>query len=378
MHHSTRSALIMTTLLPFIVAGCARLPVNGTLFPGVAVTRLASIEHGSPVAWNGAGTEIAFCDNGIRVISIPQGKTERIAAGTAVTLAWSPDATRLAAAFVDGARSRIVLMDRTGTAVGATRIEGHIGKLLWRNGHELLITATTLRSYRFGGNVTLRLYRWNGTGDPQESTLADTTLKRSTVPFLRRTDRVDADMELSPLGDEIAFARIIDPPMYPPYERIVLRHLDTGAEREIATLPLTSAIPVFTPDGEQLLADDGTTNGRLLDTSGDAEAAEPSSATAPLALSPAGSRFSRGRLTLHGRGSVTFPPESRGYFSPTGTDLALVWHDVLYLVSGLPQDKATPLPAAVRSRLLFLRRLRSERLITDRDYLHQKERLLQP
>jgi hypothetical protein len=353
--------------------------MTGTLPPGAAVTRLASLDSGSPVAWDSSGTHLAYNRNGIRIVSVATGETARIAPGNATAFAWSFDSDRLAAAFPDGPLTRVALFDRSGDVVGETRVAGNVGAIAWRRGGELLITASELRAYSFGGTLILRLYRWNGTDDPRETMLTNTTLKRSTIPLWNSTYRSGADMVLSPLQDEIAFARIIDPPMYPPYLRIVLHHLETGTERDITILPLGSAVPAFTPDGEQLLAGDGTAEGRLIDAAGDTTPPELPFTATRVTLSPGGAnRLNDGHLTIPGRGITTFPADCRGSFSPNGTSLALIRNTTLYHVSGFPEDREPKLPEAVRDRLLFLRKLRSERLISSKDYLGQKERMLHP
>jgi len=374
-----KKTFFLSPLLYLAMSGCARLPMTGTLPPGTTVTRLASLGSNSPVAWDGTGSHIAYIRDGIMIVSATPGDVSRFADGNATALAWSPDDNRLAAAFPEGPQTRVAVFDRSGGIVGETRITGHVGRILWRRGGELLITVADLRAYSFGGNFALHLYRWNGTDKPLETTLVNTTLKRSTLPLWNGAYRFCADMEISPLQDEIAFARIIDPPMFPPYLRIVLHHLDTGAERDIAILPTASAVPVFTSDGEHLLAGDGTEKGRQIGVSGDHDLPElPLSATA-ISLSPGGtSRFIDGHLTVNSKLLVTFPPDARGYFSPTGNHLALAWRDTLYLVSGLPDDSTSPLRKSVSDRLLFLRKLRSQRLITDKDYLDQKKKVLNP
>jgi hypothetical protein len=342
----------------------------------MTISRLAGVDRDSPVVWDPTGNRIAFSHGEVRVLAANSGTDTTLAGGTATALAWSPDGTKLAGAFPEGTESVVKIFDRTGTAQEGFRAPGRIGRMLWKQDGELLATAVELRAFSFGGGVTQRLYRWNGTDTPTVTTLGDTTVKRTTLQHWRAELPRTASLALSPLQDEISFTRLIDPPMYEPYLRIVLRNLTTGAERESASVPFPSAGAVFTPDGEQLLTADGSDHGRRFDPWGDDPAPTLPGAPQEITLSPGGSTmFKGGRLTRGDTLLATFPAESRGYFSPTGDRLLIAQGGALYLLSGLPADHPRPLPAETRDRLVFLHKLRSERLITIQDYRSQKERI---
>ena len=91
MHLTTRIVLSIPILLSLAIAGCARMPTHDPLPSGTAITRLTSLDNGSPVAWDNAGTHIALSDGSIKIVSVSTGQNARISSEDAVALAWSPD-----------------------------------------------------------------------------------------------------------------------------------------------------------------------------------------------------------------------------------------------------------------------------------------------
>lgn len=94
-----------------------------------------------------------------------------------------------------------------------------------------------------------------------------------------------------------------------------------------------------------------------------------------LALSPSGSYlFADGRLYLGDRELTSFAKETVGEFLADGSGLVIGYKNGLFLVSGLTEPKR-PQPPADLTRMLELRRLRAQKLISDQEYKAQKAKV---
>jgi hypothetical protein len=363
--------LVLTCL-----SGCARLPVVGTLPAGVVVTRLTRVDPMSPFAWNPAGTKIALVSGTLQIYD-PASDSSRPLGPAPSTLDWAFDGEHLAAAFPQGEDTTLRILNMDGEVLSEAGSSGHVTKLVWRSADELLIAAITAEKFSFGANIKGILYRWSGIGKPAATILSETTVR----PFIAKWPVKSLDhtltIALSPLGDEIVFSRLIDPPAFSPSLKIVLRHLESGAEKEAAKVGVASAGAVYSADGERILYGDGITASHWRDPWGERELATfPSPGRAAIALSPA-NRYALidGRLYRDGSEVVVFPATCEGAFAPGGGRLLIRYDGNLYLVSGLheaPLDSALPVD---RGRLLTLRKLRSEGLISASDYQAAKERM---
>jgi WD40 repeat protein len=370
-----RSLLAMLPLVFCSLTGCgtmglAPLPVLGPLPEGFSVRNVAKADAGTPFAVNRSG-EFAVTFEGALQLIPPGGIGREIAKGTATALCFSPSGERLAAAFPAGAGSTLRLLDREGKLIAQATLPERVTSLVWRSEGQLLASALDIKKFSFGSELISRLYTWDGTGVPVGTTMNDVTVRPNLARLPDETLLGTLNLALSPFGDEIAYSTLIDPPVFVPYLKIAVRHLESGNEKEVTKTSPGSGGPLFTPDGESLVVGDTHAMTRRLSIPDGKEMyAWPAAGTYP-ALSRSGSYlFLDGRLYLDGSPIASFPTKSRASFLPDGSGLAIGYNGALFLVSGLRDQAAAP-PADLE-RLLKLRRLRSLGLITEKEYRAQK------
>lgn len=363
--------------LAFLLAtGCARLPLTAPLPAGMEVFPVSRVEKGSPFAWEPAGRRVALVRDGLRIVTLASGEDQVASSASPAALAWTPDGESFAAAFPEKDVSFVRIFAMDGRRIGEARMEGRVGRLFWLPNGDILASSVKLDLHSFGGGMKATLYRWDGRGEPLGTTLGETTVKPLTLRdwggLLYRT----VNLSISPFGDEILYTRLYDPPAFSPYLKVILRHLESGREREIASVAITSGGGVFSPDGEEVLYGDGIRESRLVDPWRGVEVSSRPLPGRGIALSPGGRHILiDGRLFREGKEIAAFPPGSAGEFSPRGDRLLLSSEGRLYLVEGLGTEPSGPIVPVVRERLLKLRRWRSEGLITPEEYRAVRERI---
>lgn len=363
-------------LLVLWLHGCSSLPVIGALPPGIVAGQSLRVTAGSPFAWHPDGETVAVVQDGLRLWTPATGELKSLAPERPAAVAWSPEGTRLAAALVKGDDTQLTVFDNKGNKVGGAALEGHVESLFWSPDHGLLAVATVLQPFTFGANLTLAIYRWQEPAAPVRTVLHEATLKPLTLHRWGALLHHTPNPALSSPGDELLFARLHDPPAFSPYLKIILRHLETGAEREVASVPITAGGAVFAAAGDATIYGDGSVSRALDPWSGSGGETLPTPGQ-NLAVSPGGSYlFADGRLYRDGALIAVFPAEAVVRFSPQGSKLLLRHEQRLFMLSGLHEKVPAPLSEASRQQLLLLRKWRSNGLISPQDYLEQKQRMV--
>lgn len=366
-----------TFCLFLVTAGCAHLPVTGTLPEGARLTEVARVATGGPFALDPQGERLAFGADGLTVKDLATGVERHVGSPAPTALAWAPGGARLAASFPRGEESILRLYDRQGGLQEEVPLAGVVTSLAWRSPTEILAFAVHRQTFRFGGEMAEILYRWDGTGKPTATPLADTTLMPATLRKWGKVLDRPLTFALSPLGDEILYPRLHDPPAFTPYLRLVVRDLESGAEREVAEVSLHSGGAVFSGDGERVLFGDGVGESRLFDPWRKRQYVSLPVPGRTIALSPSGRYLLiDGHLYRDGRETTTFPSASAGAFS-AGGKLVVRYGERLYLVAGLPEAPPVPASTATVLQLRQLRKWLSEGLITDEEYQRARERMPQ-
>lgn len=366
-------------LLILWLSGCARLPVAGDLPPGATLHRIGKMEADAPFDPSPAGDRVALARDGLRVLDPITGKGAVFSGATPIALAWTPDGERLAAAFAGRNDTRLKVFSSGGEPREEVVVEGRIAQLLWISGEQLLAGAVKMETFTFGSEHRTIIYRWNGSEEPAKVAEHSTVAKPRTLhdwgDRLYRT----VHMALSPLGDEVLYTRLHDPPAFSPYLKVVMRHLGTGVERELANVSLTSMGGIFAHDeNETVIYGDGSGRMRQVDPWMEEERELWPTPGRRLSASEGGRYlFIDGRLYRDGLEVLVFPPMSEGRFASGGR--LFIRHDhSLYLLEGLGVDSLPALDPVVREQLLKLRRWRSGGLISHQDYLRQKQRIFEP
>lgn len=371
---ATLLLLILVTL-----TGCSSVMVSSKLPDGFTIKEVSKTDLNTPFAVSKTGAYATILDGKLKVLE--NGATRDFSQGAAALLCFSPDGNNLAASFpVTGKppaadKSVLRIFDRSGSLVGETTIPARVTSIAWKSNGQLLASSVSMKRFSFGSGLTSLLYTWDGKTSPVATTLNDTTVRPAVAKLPEDTLYGSLHFSVSPYGDEIAYSTLKDPPLFNPYLRIATRHLETGAERDIGVTSLGSGAPLYTPDGESLLvpSSNGLTR-RLTIPDGKEVNAWPSPGDYP-AISPSGAYlFLDGRLFEDMREIAWFPKESKAAFLADGTGMAISYMDKVYLVSGLNDGPAPPPPSDM-ARLLQLRRLRSQGLITEKEYREQRNRI---
>ena len=363
-----RGSALLLSLSLCALAGCMPTLAGSPLPDGFAVRTLAKVDAGGPLALSRTGNIATVAQGSLQVFSASGGPGRSIAAAPATDLRFSPGGERLAASFATSSRTLLRIFDLRGNILAEALIPGKVTSLAWRSEKELLASALEIKKFSFGSELVGSLYRWDTVHPPLASPLSDVTVRPRVASLPEETLFRSLTMALSPYGDEIAYSSMKDPPVYNPYLRIAVRHLESGAERGVAEVGIGSGGALYTPDGESLLTGDTQAlTHRLSLPDGKETDAWPTPGDR-LALSPSGSYLLLdGRLYRGGREIVSFPRESTGVFLPDGSGLAISAEGALFLVDGLQDPQAPALPGELK-RVLELRRLRMLGLITDQEF----------
>ncbi|ALC16758.1 hypothetical protein DSOUD_1990 [Desulfuromonas soudanensis] len=309
---------------------------------------------------------------------LASGRERLLSPGKPLALAWSPDGMRLAVADRDLETTRLRLLSENGTLLAEATVPGNVDRLFWDGDDAILTVAVTIQTYSFGGNLSATLVRWDGEAPPRSTPLFETSLKPLTLRTWGSRLYSLPQPTLSPWGDELLFARLHDPPAFAPYLKIVARHRQSGAERVVARVALTSAATVYLGDGERILYGDGSR--RTLDAplwGGDTAVEYPWEGRA-LAASPGGRyRLVDGHLLDQEKEIAIISGVERAVFSPSGNRLLLAKDGRLWVLGGLGADPLPGFDPALGERLRRLRSWRARGLITDGDYREQKARMVE-
>lgn len=368
---------IITIAATLLHSGCSRLPITGQLPQNLEARRLAGIDPDSPMAISPDGKVAAVSSSGLKLLHLPSGQLLEVDGRLPGRVAWSPGGYGLAASFSAGGGSSIVTYDQHGIRVAEERVEGKITDLAWLSEGEILAASISITNYKFGSNYATRLHRWSpGMGGVATVGLRQTTLQPATIrqwlPLLQRGPMLD----LSPDRRVILYLQPMDPPLFNPKYKLVLRDLASGREMEVDNLPWSSDGGRFSADGELLFHGDGGGKTTLRDPwSGEIVATLPGSGR-NLELSPVGDyRFSDG--TLYRNDSLVAPlaEGGRAIFSPNGRELLVSAGADLYLVTGLRPEGSRLLTPPQREKLLQPRSWRLEGLISPNEYRETLERI---
>jgi len=237
-----------------------------------------------------------------------------------------------------------------------------------------------VKSYKFGTNYKSILYRWKpGRGLPVLTELRDSTLRPPS--FLKWQALFERGPMLSTglSTGFIAYLHPVDPPLFTPYYKIIIRDIVTNLEIDIANAGLTTSGAKFSADGEKLIYGDGNGSMFLLNPWNNEQLKTILSYGESLTLSPDGaSWFADGAVFNGDRPAVLIAPEGEAAFSTDSSLLFVSSGTKLYLISGItPLDGALFAPK-VAEKVAKLRSMRIQGLITASDYKASMERILKP
>lgn len=364
---------VVTVLLP----ACSALPVGGPLPAGLTLTEITRIDPASPLAWSPQADRIAFVHQGLVLREIASGRETALHEVRPSALAWSPDGASLAVVSATAGQTMLARYPLAGGASVSTTLPGDPVAVFWPRPEEVLAVSAELKVYSFGGNLATRLASWDGNHPPQLQTLHDATLKPLTLRNWGGMLAASAHPVLAPTGDELLYARLHDPPEFPPYLKLVLRHLQSGEERLLDSVNLFSAGGRFAGSDDTIYVADGERETRRLDPWSGRQLDVLPLPGKSLAVSPGGRYLvADGQLWRDGALALRLKGVEAASFSPHGDRLLLRVDDTLFLLAGLAPDPSPALPQGdVFERLLLLRRWRASGLITPDEFASQREPL---
>jgi hypothetical protein len=376
----SRALALLLCLFLGTLTGCAALTppiaLPSTPLPdGFAVKRVARADLGAPFALSRSGAIVTVAEGTLQFVDPAGGPGRSIAPAPASQLSFSPSGERLAAAFSTADRSLLQLFDLQGKILAEAIIPGRVTSVLWRSERELLATALEIKKFSFGSELISLLYRWDTVAPPVATRLGDVTV-RPRVANLPEADLTRSlNLALSPYGDEIVYSSLTDPPLFTPYLRIALRHLESGAEREVAKTGIGSGSPLYAPDSQSLVVGDTHSLTRQVALPGGREINAWPAPGDHAALSPSGSYLLLdGHLYQEGRDVVLFPSKSVGTFLPDGSGIAISHENSLFLVTGLNDTQRPALPGDLKG-VLELRRQLMQGQITDQEFKARLKKL---
>lgn len=369
--------LLLAAALSLTTAGCSTLPVAGQLPGGLLATKIAGIDEGSRFAISPDGAVVAHSKSGLKLLHISSGQKLDLSSETPERLAWSPVGYSLAALYHRAGKSAIVTYDQHGLKVAEALIDGRITDLAWVSESELLAAEMRVTNYRFGSNYKTLLHRWKpGKSSPAATPLRDTTIQPANAVRWQNSLSRGPLSDLSPADDFILYLHPLDPPVFSPYYKLVLRELPSGREKEIANVSLNSDGGVFSLDGELILFGDGSGNTSLYDPWEEKTLFSCKTPGKNPALSSDGIHwFADGTLYRGNTPVAILAPNGIAKFSPDGKELLVSGNGSLYRVTGLSSAKPLPPPS---DKLRQLRAWRLEGLISAGEYAGSKERSSQP
>lgn len=373
LYSSLTRALIPLILLQ--VQACANLPVED-LPPELNLVKIGTSEADTPYAPSPDGEWLALVQNGLKLMDLKTDQTIQLTTDSPVALAWNHSGDRLIAAFSNSGESILQVFGTDGGIISQSGVGGTLSDMAWGSDNRITLATITREKYSFGSTLFTKFWQWDNVGRPTLLTESSVTIKPGTVKFLGAQLDKTAKLSISPLGDEVIYTKLLDPPAVRPYMKILLHHLETGIEREVAQVVLTLG-DAFLLYEDMILFSDGINEVELLDPWTGLTIQRWQAAGHKLSVSAAGQYvLADGQLFDDNKQITNFSPTVDGLFATDGS-LFLRYQNQLYLLSGLQKEKIAALAPENRQLLLKIRKWRSQGLITHQDFLSQKKRILE-
>lgn len=363
--------VVVLTLLASL-AGCSSKSAPQAVSQG-SLTPVVKIDRDGVFAADPDGQKVAFVRGALQLYVPSSPEVVVLSRETPAALAWNRDGTKLAAVYPAGEnRTRLKIFDPRGTLLLEVTLPVTYLRLKWPTQGDLLLVGYALKNYSFGSNLTQTLYIVTASG-PVPLSLSDTTIKPATAKAYEGSLGEFLPVAFSSQGDELVYARLHDPPEFPPYLQLVYRNWQVPREVKLERVSLEplrlslqqrqERVDLFTPAGALTASVDLWGEPRAIDDE------ESHSAGLP---SPSGQyRFVAGRLYDGPNLLAQWAPGSRFQFLTAGRFMLAV-DEQLYLGSGL-EDESWPV---YREKAWVLRRWLHHGLITYEEYLAQLKELL--
>jgi len=369
MQRLTIVPLIALISLLFLTA-CQTLPLNGKLPDGLAAEKIVAVDKGTAFALSPDGNVVAIGSEGLQLYHIPSKEQVVLGKRVPLKLAWSPLGTSLVALYAKDGASSIVVYDQYGVQVAESPVDASLTSVGWLSEEELVAGGVRIKHYKFGSNYQSLYVSWKpGRSKPTEGGLRDTTLRPTTFaqwqPLLERGPMLDLSIQ----SGALLYLHPVDPPVFTPYYKLVIRDLASNKELEVASVDLNSGGGRFSADGERILYSDGSGATLLYNPWTEELVRKVNSLGRNPVLSPEGENWFADGAFFRKDGVVTPLAEgAEALFSPDGSRLMLRAGTALYLLSGLKPAEGTLFVPTIAEKLAKLRSMRVQGLITAKEY----------
>jgi len=379
MHGSATKVITVSILLLFLAA-CSTLPINGTLPEGLTAEKIVSVDKGAAFSLSPDGNVVAIGGDEPKLLHIPSH--EHIPLGTRVPLklAWSPLGYSLAAIYATDDGSSIVVYDQYGIAIAESPVNASLTSIGWLSEDELAAGGIRVKGYSFGSNYQSLFFRWMpGRNMLTEHGLRDTTLQPSTLASWKHLLQRGPMLDLSPQSGTLLYLHPVDPPVFTPYYKLIMKDLASGSELEIASVGFNAAGGRFSADGERVLYSDGRGKTLLYDPWTGETLRTTNTPGSNLALSPEGENWvADGVLSRKDGAVLPLAKDAEAAFSVDGSRIMLRVEGALYLLSGLKPAEGTLFVAEIAEKVARLRSMRMQGLVTPKEYKESLQKVNAP
>jgi len=319
-------------------------------------------------------------DGGLHILHIPSRESIPLDKRTPLKLAWSPLGYSLAAIFAKDTGSSIAIYDQHGTAIAEESVAVRLTDLGWLSEDELVAGGLRIKSYKFGHNYQSLFFRWKpGRDVPAENGLRDTTLQPATVAKAQALLQRGPLLEIAPQSGTLLYLHPVDPPVFTPYYKLIMKDLDSGRELEIASVALNSNGGRFSADGEKILYADGSGTTLLYNPWTEEVIRKTNTFGMNPALSPSGENWiSDGKLFRKDGAAIPLADGASAQFSTDESMAILCGGSALYQLTGLKPAEGTMFVPSVAEKVAKLRSLRIQGLVTPAEYKENLHQLTAP
>jgi len=372
--------LIATLITLLFLTACSTLPLNGKLPDGLTAEKIVSVDKGSAFALSPDAKLVGMVSDGLKLLHVPSKEHIPLDKRVPLKLAWSPRGQSLAALFVKDDGSSIVIYDQYGTALAEEPFTVRLTDIAWLSEDELVAGGVRIKSYKFGHNYKSLYFRWKpGRDMPTENELRDTTLQPATVAKAQSYLDRGPMLKLSPQSATLLYLHPVDPPVFTPYYKLIMKDLASGKELEIASVSFSSAGGSFSADGERILYADGNGTTSLYNPWTEETLRKTSTPGSNPALSPEGENWiSDGAFFRKNGAAIPLAEGAEAQFSLDGSRIMIRGGSDLYLLTGLPPGEGILFVPAVAEKVAKLRSMRIQGLVSPKEYQENLQKITAP
>jgi len=371
---------IIALLSLLFLTACQTLPINGKLPDGLVAEKIVSVDKGAAFALSPDGQVVAIGSEGLKLLHVSSKEYVNLGERVPLKLAWSPLGFFLAAIYAKDDASSMVIYDQYGIQIAEAPVDAVLTSVDWLSEEELVAGGVRVKSYNFGSNYQSLFFSWKpGRGMPIENSLRDTTLQPATIVKWNSLLERGPMLDLTVQSGALLYLHPVDPPVFTPYYKLIIKDLASGKELEVASVDLNSGGARFSADGERILYSDGSGATLLYNPWTEEVERKVNSFGRNPAFSPEGENwFADGALFRKDGVTLPLAEGAEAEFSTDGSRLMLRAGRALYLLSGLKPAEGTLFVPTVAEKIAKLRSMRVQGLITAKEYKENLQKLTAP